>query len=173
MNRDNYKLVKGLLNSDLVLPAIKPNTVSLNNNIKLYIFDNKDLEINKIEFFFHNAGSINQDKTFTSKITNNQINEGSKNYTSKQIADAIDYHGAFIDKYVDKESASLSFYFLNKYTDNMIHWIEEIIKNPIFPEKELEILKPKLKNEFRSEERRVGKECRSRWSRYHEEKKKE
>lgn len=148
MSRDNYRLVKDLLNSDLVLPAIKPNTISLNNNIKLYIFDNKDLEINKIEFFFHNAGSINQDKTFTSKITNNQINEGSKNYTSKQIADAIDYHGAFIDKYVDKESASLSFYFLNKYTDNMIHWIEEIIKNPIFPEKELEILKPKLKNEF-------------------------
>jgi len=52
MNRDNYKLVKDLLNSDLVLPAIKPNTISLNNNIKLYIFDNKDLEINKIEFFF-------------------------------------------------------------------------------------------------------------------------
>lgn len=148
MNSKNYKLVKDLLNSDINLPTISPEIISLDNNIKIYLFENQNLNIVKIEFFFQNAGAINQNKLFTSAITNNQITEGSNNYSSREIADAIDYYGAFIDKYVDKESSSVCFYFLSKYQDNIISWIEEIIKNPVFPEKELEILRPKLKQQF-------------------------
>src|SRR5947209_18468432 len=43
---------------------------------------------------------------------------------------------------------------------------------PVLPESELAIKEAGLHGrEFRSEERRVGKECRSRWSAYHSKKK--
>ena len=52
---------------------------------------------------------------------------------------------------------------LSKYG---IQDVKEIIHNPSYDVLFAEETKPGLEG-FRSEERRVGKECRSRWSPYH------
>lgn len=147
-NRETFEIKSDLLNGDIVLPSLSPRISKLDNGIDVYAFENKDMEVIKLEFFFRNAGTIYQNKIYSSIITNNQISEGSSKHKSFEIANAIDFHGAFIEKTVDKETSSINFYFLKKYQDNLLPWFEEIIKDAIFPEYELNIYIQKLKQQY-------------------------
>ena len=55
------------------------------------------------------------------------------------------------------ERAELAIW-LRSYTGTITEWIQKFLEDPEHPVS---------KNKMRSEERRVGKECRSRWSPYH------
>lgn len=133
---------------DFILPSLVPQVTVLDNGLKVYAFGNSDMDVVRMEFFFYNAGSANQDKIYSSSVTNNQISEGSSSHSAMEIANAIDYYGAFIEKTVDKESASICFYFLRKYQDNLISWFEEIIKDPAFPQTELDVYLQRLRQQY-------------------------
>lgn len=135
-------------NIDFILPSLSPELTVLDNGLKVYTFKNSDMDVVRMELFFPNCGTANQTKIYSSIVTNNQISEGSKTHSAKEIADSIDYYGAFIEKTVDKESASVCFYFLKKYQENLIPWFEEIIKDPIFPQMELDIYLKRLRKQY-------------------------
>ena len=62
-------------------------------------------------------------------------------------------------KYLVVGGYALAFHGYPRYTKDIDIWV--------WIEKENAVNIIKTLNEFRSEERRVGKECRSRWSPYH------
>lgn len=135
-------------NIDFILPSLSPEVTVLDNDLKVYAFKNSDMDVVRLEFFFSNSGTSNQEKIYSSSVANNQISEGSHKHSSKEIADAIDYYGAFIEKSVDKETASVCFYFLKKYQENLIPWFEEIIKDPAFYQTELDVYIQRLRQQF-------------------------
>ena len=135
-------------NIDFILPSLSPEITVLDNDLKVYAFKNSDMDVVRLEFFFSNSGTSNQEKIYSSSVANNQISEGSHKHSSKEIADAIDYYGAFIEKSVDKETASVCFYFLKKYQENLIPWFEEIIKDPAFYQTELDVYIQRLRQQF-------------------------
>jgi predicted Zn-dependent peptidase len=143
---NDIRLMKNKI--DFILPSLVPQVTVLDNGLKVYAFGNSDMDVVRMEFFFYNAGSANQDKIYSSSVTNNQISEGSSSHSAMEIANAIDYYGAFIEKTVDKESASICFYFLRKYQDNLISWFEEIIKDPAFPQTELDVYLQRLRQQY-------------------------
>ena len=51
---------------------------------------------------------------------------------------------------------------MTPFTTKLVTFLERIIPTP-----KVTVVEPKYLNEARSEERRVGKECRSRWWRDH------
>ena len=125
----------------------EPEVVKLNNGIPVYLIDKGIQDIIKIEFLF-NAGSWYQDKLLIAKFTNKMLKEGTESYTSEEIAEKIDYYGAHLETSADKDMAYISFYSLNKYLDNILPIIGEVIKCPVFPDNELEIYKQNRKQEF-------------------------
>lgn len=130
------------------LPSLQSETLHMSNGINLTCFPDRDSELVRLEFMFSNAGSNNQEKFFAAAAAANMITEGSGNLSGIEIADKLDYYGAYVEKNVDKETCSIVFYFPQKYSMELLPFIEMIIKQPRYTEKEFEIYRNRQKQSF-------------------------
>ena len=130
------------------LPSLAKEPAKLPNGAMLTLFCDKDAEIVRLEFVFRNAGSNNQQKFFTAAASANLLTEGSADMTGIQMADKLDYYAASVEKSVDRECSSIVFYFLKKYSLQLLPLIELIIKQPRYSEKEFEIYRNRQKQSF-------------------------
>ena len=70
--------------------------------------------MSKIEFIFE-AGVWYQKKPLSSSVTNSLLSSGTKNLTEQQIAEKIDFYGAYISLQSDRDYATITLFTLNKY----------------------------------------------------------
>ncbi len=131
-----------------------PEKIYLDNGIETYIIDAGTQEVIKIDVTF-NAGSWYQEKPLIATIVNEMLIEGTKNLTSQQIAEKLDYYGAFIHANPTKDYGNITLYTLKKYLPETIKIIGDIIKHPIFPENELKTFLSKRKQQFQIELEKV------------------
>ncbi len=124
----------------------EPERFSLDNGIPVFQINAGTQEMVKVDFVFQ-AGSIYQDKLQVSKFTNKLLTEGTKNYSSVEIAEKIDYYGAFLEVSSDKDVAGVTLYTLNKYLEETLEMLQEVIRFPAFPEHELETYKQNRKQQ--------------------------
>jgi zinc protease len=118
------------------IPQAVPHTLS--NGIPLYMINSGSQELVKIEFIFR-AGMFYQEKPLIASSTNNLIETGSKNYTANQISERIDYYGGFLELETGHDLASVTLYTLNKYFNETISVIQDILHSPTFPKDEFDI----------------------------------
>jgi predicted Zn-dependent peptidase len=111
---------------------------TLDNGIKVYTIDSGSQELTKLEFIFK-AGMYYQSQPLLASAANNLLESGTKNYSANELSDNIDFFGSFFECSVDQDFASLALFSLNKYLDKSLHFVEDIIKNPIFPQDEFDI----------------------------------
>jgi len=123
---------------------LRPQEYILDNGIKLYSLSLSSQDIIKINFVF-DAGKYYQMKSLTANLTVEMLKEGTKNYSSIEIANLIDYYGAFLELNSDFDFAEISLYSLNKYIDKLIPVLADIIKYPMFFDNEFEVL---LRNKY-------------------------
>lgn len=116
----------------------QPEIHTLSNGIPLYIINSGSQELVKIEFVF-NAGMYHQAKPLIASSTNSLIETGSKNYTANQISERIDYYGGFLELETGHDLACVTLYTLNKYFNETISVIQDILLTPTFPKDEFDI----------------------------------
>lgn len=129
------------------IPGIKPEELRLDNNLQVYLLHAGNQELVKIDFLF-DAGNWYQSQALISSFTSSMLKEGSRNYTSAEIAGQIDFYGAHLQTHHDKDMAIVSLYTLNKYLDRVLPIIGDVILHPTFPEDELRVLKQSRKQKF-------------------------
>lgn len=110
----------------------------LSNGIPLHIINSGSQELVKIEFIFK-AGMYFQSQPLLASSTNNLIETGSKNYTANQISERIDYYGGFLELETGHDLASVTLYTLNKYFNETIGVLQDILLHPTFPKDEFDI----------------------------------
>lgn len=137
-----------LLDVDIQLSCKPDDVFSFANNVKLHCFEDKDSEIIRLEFLFTNAGSVNQEKFFSSAASANLITEGCGELSAIEVADKLDFYAAYVERVSERDSTSLVFYFLKKYQQNLLPLIEKIIKQANYNEKEFEVYISKQKQNF-------------------------
>ncbi len=121
------------------LPDLQGRRVVFSNGINLTAFADADSEIVRLEFIFANAGSNNQRKFFSAAAAANLITEGSGDMSGAQMADRLDYYGAYVEKSTDRENTSIVFYFLKKYTVDLLPLIELMIKQARYSDTEFQV----------------------------------
>ena len=57
-----------------------------------------------------------------------------------EIAEKLDYYGAWLELSSASEYAYVTLYSLNKYLPQTLEILESIVKEPVFPEKELGVI---------------------------------
>lgn len=125
----------------------QPVKTELKNGIPVYIVNTSLQDILKLEFGFK-AGSWYETKKLTAGFTSRMLKEGTENYSSKEIADKIDYYGAILDIASDKDMAYTALYTLNKHFSSVLPVFAEVIQKPVFPQYELDIMKQNRKQHF-------------------------
>jgi zinc protease len=136
---------------------------TLDNGIKVYSIDAGSQELTKIEFLFK-AGMYYQAQPLLASAANNLLETGTKSYTANQLSDNIDFFGSFFECSVEQDFSSLALFSLNKYIDKSLHYVEEIIKFPTFPQDEFEIYLSNKKQKHLVNSQKVSVLARRRFS---------
>ncbi len=135
----------------------------LKNKIPVYAVNAGSQELIRIEFIF-SAGMYQQDLPLQAATTNAMLEEGTSKMSASEIADAIDYYGAFLGINVEQDHASVVLYTLNKHLKATIPVVEQIIKDAAFPEEELSIHLENKKQKFLVNSQKVANVARKRFT---------
>jgi zinc protease len=128
----------------------KAEKIQLDNGIEVYALNSGTQDIIKLDLILK-SGVKYQPKPLVASFTNAMLTEGTKKYSSKEIAEKLDFYGAYFQPITELDNSILSLLSLNKFLDETLEIFSEILKNPTFPKNEFEILLNKRKQNFKLE----------------------
>ena len=141
-------------------PAIAPEQHQLANQMQLFVINAGSQALCKIEMVF-NAGNYFESNALVANATNSLMREGTSNKSAGEIAELLDYYGAFLETAVYKDKASVILYSLNKHLHKTLPVMMDLIQNAIFPEKELLLYKTNQKQKFMVNQQKVDHVARN------------
>ncbi|MEO8885376.1 MAG: pitrilysin family protein [Mucilaginibacter sp.] len=116
---------------------IRPQHTQLANGCNVYSFNSGDQELVRIEWIFNNL-RFDPAKPLLNMAVNSMLTEGTGKLTAAEIADKVDFYGAFLQVDYGFDHSQVTLYSLNKHLKNTLHIIKDILTDSVFPEKELE-----------------------------------
>ena len=135
-------------------PAIAPEQHILANQVPLFVINAGSQALCKIELVF-NAGNYFETNALIANATNTLMREGTSNKSAGEIAELLDYYGAFLETSVYKDKASVILYSLNKHLHKTLPVMLDLLQHAIFPEKELLLYKTNQKQKFLVNQQKV------------------
>ncbi|KAA6324918.1 hypothetical protein EZS27_025807 [termite gut metagenome] len=132
LDRITPPLIRDIEGMDIQPPAqeVMPNGVSLD------VINRGEQEVTRLDVIF-GGGGWHQEQKLQAVLTNRMLREGSSKYTSAGIAEQLDYYGAWLELSSALEHTHITLYSLNKHFAQTLDVLESMIKEPVFPEKEL------------------------------------
>lgn len=119
------------------MSLVQPRELIFENGLKVFIFHAPKQELVKAEFIFRNIfeGSEN---SLVHTCLSHMLKEGTTTRSSGQIAEEIDFYGAYLMPEYSFDHTALTLYSLNKHLGAVLPVIQDIVKHATFPESELE-----------------------------------
>ena len=117
---------------------IQPLRQHLDNGIPVFTINAGQQELVRVEFIFQNV-NWDSSKPLQSLVTSHLINNGTPALSAKDIADQVDYYGAFLQTEYGADQCSVKLYTLNKHLASVLPIIYAILNESNFPEQELAI----------------------------------
>lgn len=145
------------------IDIIRAEETCLTNGIPVFQINTGSQELSKVEFIF-NAGMYYQDRTLLASAANTLMECGTTRYNALQISENIDFFGSFLELGVGQDFASVTLYSLNKYLNESLVFVEEIIKNPVFPQSEIDIHLANKKQKHQINSQKVNHLARRKFS---------
>jgi predicted Zn-dependent peptidase len=133
---------------------LKPEKFQLSNGLPAFAFFADNNKVVRVDFVF-NAGIWYQPNVLVAGFTNALLREGSRNMTSVEIAEKLDFYGAHLSLYTERDKATVTLYCLQKHYKEIVGMLADMIKYPTFPEHELKILANKRKEKFSIDSEKV------------------
>ena len=116
-----------------------PEVRMMRNGMPLRIIRVGDEDVIRFDLLIH-GGQWNQRMPLQAMFTNRMLREGTRTLTSAAIAEKLDYYGAWLDLSTSVNYGFVTLYSLGKYFPQTIEILASMIKEPTFPEKELNIV---------------------------------
>lgn len=117
---------------------IEPHKQQLDNGVPVFTINAGNQELVRIEFIFENV-NWNVSKPLQAIAVNHLINNGTPDLNAQQIAERVDYYGAFLQTEYGADQSTIKLYTLNKHLAEVLPVVKSILTSSIFPEKELSI----------------------------------
>jgi len=118
------------------IELIRPEQISLDNGCKIFCFNSADQDLIRIEWIFNNL-RFDPAKPLLNVAVNTMLTEGTSKMSASQIADHIDFYGAFLQVDYGYDHSQVVLYTLNKHLASTLPVIEDLLSDSIFPESEL------------------------------------
>ncbi len=104
---------------------------------RLYTLPSPGLEAVRLDLVFPGSTWTEQ-KPLVSEATVNTLREGTRTRDAETIAELFDYYGSYILAYNTRDYAGLSLYALRRHAAPVLEILDDILHNPVFPEKEVQ-----------------------------------
>ncbi|MEQ9101063.1 MAG: pitrilysin family protein [Imperialibacter sp.] len=112
----------------------------LRNGIQFHELILGDQEVCRIEIVLR-SGNWFEEKEGVSYFTTKMLLEGTEKLSGRQIADKLDYYGAYWEATSGMDFVTLTIYSLTKYLEEVVPFFLSVVVDASFPEKELETIK--------------------------------
>lgn len=119
------------------IELIHANPLVLDNGVKVFKINAGGQDIVRIEFIFENV-NWDDSKPLQAFATNSMLVEGTSGLNSAQIAEKIDFYGAFLQTDYNYDQSVVTLYTLNKHLAATLPIVREVITDPVFPQRELD-----------------------------------
>ena len=116
-----------------------PVRTTLPNGIPLTVINAGEQEVVRMDVLF-SGGRWQQSQKLQALFTNRMLREGTTKYTAATIAEKLDYYCSWLELSSSSEYAYITVYSLNKYLAKTLEVVESMIKEPLFPQKELQTI---------------------------------
>lgn len=137
----------------------KPELRHLSNGMPAYVLEAGDQDITRVDIILQ-AGTRYQKNKFQSLFTNSLLTEGTKSRPAKEIAGRLDFYGSYINPACDRDEAFIQVYSLDKFLPATMDIAADIIMNPVFDEKELNIYRQRKIQSLAIEDQKVDARAR-------------
>ena len=117
----------------------EPECVRMPNGVPVYVFNAGDGDVVRIDLLFE-GGRWHQELPLQALFANRMLREGTMRFSSGEIAERLDYYGAWLELASAAEYTYLTLYSLGKYLPETLAVLESVVKEPVFPEKELKVV---------------------------------
>lgn len=121
------------------LEVQQPERITLPNGVPLCVLNAGDSEVVRIDLLF-GGGRWQQTQLLQALFTNRMLREGTRRFTAAEIAEKLDYYGSWLDLSNASQHSYVTLYSLSKYLPQTLEVLESMIKEPVFPEKELGVI---------------------------------
>ena len=115
---------------------IKPKHLTFSNGLSVFVFDEGEQELVRIEWIVNNVFA-KENQALLNTCACELLLEGTTANSSAQLAEQVDFHGAFLVPSFGYDQSSLTLFSLNKHLDRLLPLVKEILTDSVFPEKEL------------------------------------
>ncbi|SEL87824.1 M16 family metallopeptidase [Parapedobacter koreensis] len=115
---------------------IKPAHLQFSNGLQAFVFNAGEQDVVRIEWIFANVFAQDE-QALLNTCASELLLEGTASYSSKQIAELVDFHGAFLVPEYGYDQSSLTLFSLNKHLSQLLPVVKDILTDAVFPEKEL------------------------------------
>jgi len=126
---------------------VRPERLKMKNGMTLNVIRAGSQEVVRLDILI-GAGQWHQTQLLQALFTNRMLREGTVSMTSVQIAEKLDYYGAWLELSSSINYGFITLYSLNKYFSKTLAIIADMLMNPIFPEKEMEIVVENNRQQF-------------------------
>ena len=142
----------------------RPERRTMKNGIPLNVIRAGSQEVVRFDVLI-GAGQWHQIQSLQAMFTNRMLREGTETMTSSQIAEKLDYYGAWLELSSSPNCGFVTLYSLNKYFPQTLAIIADMLMHPAFPEKELEVVLENNRQQFLVNSSRVEVIARKQFNR--------
>ena len=142
----------------------RPERLQMKNGIPLNIIRAGSQEVVRFDVLI-GAGQWHQTQSLQAMFTNRMLREGTQSLVSAQIAEKLDYYGAWLELSSSPNCGFITLYSLNKYFPHTLAIIADMLMNPTFPEKELGVVLETNRQQFLVNSERVEVIARKQFNR--------
>lgn len=117
----------------------QPEMLQMPNGIPVRVFRAGEEEVVRLDVMIR-GGLLEQTQPLQAVFTTRMLREGTARFSSTEIAEKLDYYGAWLDVSSSMTHSFLTLYSLNKYFAQTFTLLVSMLKEPTFPEKEFAIV---------------------------------
>ncbi len=112
-----------------------PENKQYPNGLKAFVFDGGEQDLVRVEWIFENRYDKDDNALIHSCLAP-MLLEGTRQLSNAEIADQIDFHGAYLVPEFNSDHSSLTLFTLNKHLPRLLPLIRTLFTDASFPEKE-------------------------------------
>lgn len=121
----------------------------------LYLFPFSGTELVKLDLLFE-AGSAYQRHKLCASATAKLMTTATQAMDSATLAEFIDFRGIVVETNCDVLQATLTFYFLRRYADELLPVVRDMVCSPAFDETDFEVWRSRRRQEIMQYERKTS-----------------
>ncbi len=131
-----------------------PCKATLRNGVPLYIIEGGTQDVVRIDMLMSGGYGV-QKMPLQALFTNRMLREGTKDFSSAEIARRLDYYGAWIDMYSSQNCNHLTLYTLGRHVEPLLELVDSMLRRPLFPQKNFNTVRGSNKAFFKINSRKV------------------